>query len=203
MRWHVISAVFSRNVKQYFSGVLGYLFIVVFVMVCAILTFSAQFFADNLSNLDQLSKGFPALLLVFIPAITMNVWADEKRQGTDAILFTLPASDFEIMMGKYLAVAAVYTIALLFSMTQLIALSIIGQPDWGVVFSTYVGYWLAGLALISIGMFASSLTSITSVAFVLGALFCAVPVYIGNFFVNVPRFFWSIRSARGCSGSRQ
>ena len=189
MRWHVISAVFSRNVKQYFSGVLGYLFIVVFVMVCAILTFSAQFFADNLSNLDQLSKGFPALLLVFIPAITMNVWADEKRQGTDAILFTLPATDFEIMLGKYLAVAAVYTIALLFSATQLVALSFIGQPDWGVVISTYIGYWLAGLTLISIGMFASSMTSIVSVAFVVGALLCAIPVYIGNFFVNTPRFF--------------
>ena len=187
MRWHVISAVFWRNVKQYFSGVLGYLFIVVFVMVCAIMTFSEQFFADNLSNLDQLSRWFPALLLVFVPAITMNVWADEKRQGTDAILFTLPASDLEIMLGKYLSVAAVYTVALLFSMTQLVALWVIGQPDWGVVLSTYVGYWLAGLALLSIGMFASSLTSVVPVAFVYGALFCAVPVFIGKFFVNLPK----------------
>lgn len=187
MRWHVISAVFSRNVKQYFSGVLGYLFIVVFVMVCAIMTFSEQFFADNLSNLDQLSKAFPALLLVFIPAITMNVWADEKRQGTDAILFTLPASDLEIMLGKYFAVAAVYTIALIFSMTQLIALQIIGQPDWGVVISTYIGYWLAGLAMLSIGMFASSLTSVVPVAFVVGAFLCSIPIFIGNFFVNAPK----------------
>ncbi len=187
MRWHVVSAVFSRNVNQYFSGVLGYLFIVAFVMVCAILTFSQQFFADNLSNLDQLSKAFPALLLVFIPAITMNVWAEEKRQGTDAILFTLPASDLEIMLGKYLAVAAVYTIALVFSMTQLIALEFIGQPDWGVIFSTYIGYWLAGLALLSIGMFASSLTSVVPVAFVFGALFCAVPVFAGNFFADTPK----------------
>lgn len=186
MRWHVISAVFWRNVKQYFSGVLGYLFIVVFVMVCAIMTFSEQFFADNLSNLDQLSRWFPALLLVFIPAITMNVWADEKRQGTDAILFTLPASDLEIVLGKYFAVAAVYTIALLFSTTQLIALSVIGQPDWGIILSTYLGYWLAGLALLSIGMFASSLTGTVPVAFVYGALFCAIPVFIGKFFVNLP-----------------
>lgn len=187
MRWHVISAVFSRNVKQYFSGVLGYLFIVVFVMVCAIMTFSEQFFADNLSNLDQLSKSFPALLLVFIPAITMNVWADEKRQGTDAILFTLPASDLEIMLGKYFSVAAVYTIALLFSMTQLIALQFIGQPDWGVVIATYVGYWLAGLAMLAIGMFASSLTSVVPVAFVVGAFLCSIPIFIGNFFVNAPK----------------
>ena len=91
-RWHVVSAVFWRNVKQYFSGPLGYLFIVVFVTVCAVLAFSPQFFADNLANLDQLSRWFPQLLLFIIPAITMSVWAEEKRQGTDSILFTLHLS---------------------------------------------------------------------------------------------------------------
>ena len=198
IRWHVVSAVFWRNVKQYFSGVLGYLFIVVFVTVCAVMAFSPQFFADNLANLDQLSRWFPMLLLFFVPAITMSVWADEKRQGTDSILFTLPASDLDILLGKYLSVAAVYTIALLFSMTQLIVLELVGSPDWGVIATTYVGYWLAGLALLSIGMFASSLTGSSSVAFVLGALFCAVPVLIGTYFrgfAGIERlgFEWNLR----------
>ncbi len=185
-RWHVVSAVFWRNVKQYFSGPLGYLFIVVFVTVCAVMAFSPQFFADNLANLDQLSRWFPVLLLFFVPAITMTVWADEKRQGTDSILFTLPASDFDILLGKYLAVAAVYTIALVFSLTQLIVLKLIGNPDWGVITTTYLGYWLAGLALLSIGMFASSLTKSATVAFVLGAIFCSVPVLIGEYFRGLP-----------------
>lgn len=178
MRWHVISAVFSRNVKLYFSGVLGYLVLIAFVLCCAVMAFSRQFFADNLANLDQLSHGFPLLLLFFVPAISMSVWAEEKRSGTDAILFTLPASDLEILLGKYFAVAAVYTIALLFSTTQLIALRMIGNPDWGVIFATYLGYWMAGLALLSVGMFASSLTSNSTVAFVLGSLFCAIPVLL-------------------------
>ena len=181
-RTHVVSAVFWRNVKQYFSSVLGYLFIVVFVTVCAVLAFNQKFFADNLANLDQLSNWFPLLLLFIVPAITMTVWADEKKQGTDAILFTLPASDFEITLGKFLSVAAVYTIALLFSMTQLIALKLIGDPDWGVIVATYLGYWLCGLALLSIGMFASSLTESPTVAFVLGTIMCAVPVLIGQYF---------------------
>ncbi len=188
--WHVVSAVFWRNVKQYFSGPLGYLFIVVFVTVCAIMAFSPQFFADNLANLDQLSRWFPILLLFFVPAITMTVWADEKRQGTDSILFTLPASDFDILLGKYLAVAAVYTVALLFSTSQLVVLQLIGDPDWGVIFTTYLGYWLAGLALLSIGMFASSLTRSATVAFVLGALFCAIPVLIGYYFRGVVWVDW-------------
>ena len=180
-RAHVVSAVFWRNVKQYFSSVLGYLFIVVFVTVCAVLAFNQKFFADNLANLDQLSNWFPFLLLFIVPAITMTVWADEKKEGTDAILFTLPASDFEITLGKYLSVAAVYTIALLFSTTQLVALKLIGDPDWGVIIATYVGYWLSGLALLAIGMYASSLTSSPTVAFVGGTVMCAIPVLIGQF----------------------
>jgi ABC-2 type transport system permease protein len=197
-RWHVVSAVFWRNVKQYFSGPLGYLFIVVFVTVCAVMAFSPQFFADNQATLDQLSLYFPMLLLFFIPAITMSVWADEKRQGTDSILFTLPASDFDILLGKYLSVAAVYTIALLFSLTQVVVLEVLGNPDWGVLCSTYVGYWLAGLALLAIGMFASSLTGSATVAFVLGAILCAVPVLIGYYFSGVVwlerlGFSWNLR----------
>ena len=192
MRWHVISAVFWRNLKQYFSGVLGYLFLVVFVMVCAIMTFSERFFADNLSNLDQLSQWYPMLLIGFVAAITMTVWAEERRQGTDAILFTLPASDLEILLGKYFSVAAVYTIALLFSMTQLVALSYIGNPDWGVIASTYIGYWLAGLALLSIGMFASSLTNSVPVAFVLGALFCSIPIFVSDFLAYLPKLLQQV-----------
>ena len=184
MRWHVIAAVFWRNLQQYFSSVLGYLFIVVFVTCCAVITFSPQFFADNLANLDQLSRFFPLLLLIFIPAITMGVWSDEKRQGTDSILFTLPASDFDITLGKYLSVVAVYTIALAFSVTQLFALEFLGDPDWGVIGTTYLGYWLAGVALIAVGMFASSLSGSATVAFILGALFCAVPILGGRYFGN-------------------
>ncbi len=182
-RWHVISAVFWRNLKQYFTGVLGYLFIVAFVTVCALQAFCPQFFADNLANLDQLSKFYPELLLLFIPAITMPLWADERRQGTDSILFTLPASDFDVLLGKYFAAVAVYTIALLFSTTQLLALANHGNPDWGIIGTTYLGYWFSGATLISIGMFASSLTGSTTVAFILGALFCALPVlgsYLGD-----------------------
>ena len=182
-RWHVVSAVFWRNLKQYFTGVIGYLFIVAFVTVCAILAFAPQFFADNLANLDQLSRYYPELLLLFVPAITMPLWADEKRQGTDAILFTLPASDFDVLLGKYLAAVAVYTIALLFSTSQLLALGALGNPDWGIIGTTYLGYWLSGSALIAVGMFASSLTGSTTVAFILGTLFCAVPVlgsYLGE-----------------------
>lgn len=178
-RPHVITAIASRNIKTFFTNVTGYLFIVCFVVISGIIAFSPKFFADNLATLDQLTNAYPMLLMFLIPAFTMGIWADERRQGTDAILFTLPASDFEILLGKFVSVVVVYLAALFFSLAQLIALAMIGAPDWGVILSTYVGYFLAGMALLSIGMFASSLTSNTTVAFVLGATLCAIPVFVG------------------------
>ncbi len=178
LRMHVVDAVFKRNFLSYFSGVVGYLFIVVFVGIESFKAFSPQFFANNLANLDQLNRIFPVLLLFIVPAITMSTWSEERKQGTDELLFTLPASDLEILLGKYAAVVGVYTVALIFSLSHVFVLMLLGSPDKGLLFATYLGYWLAGSALLSAGMLASSLTSSTAVAFVLGAVICAVPVYI-------------------------
>lgn len=180
MRTHVILAVLKRNLMSYFTRLLGYLLIVTFVGLAAVSLFNAQFFTNNLANLDQLTAQFPYLLLFIIPAITMTSWADEKRQGTDELLFTLPASDFEIILGKYLSLVLVYSVALSFSLTMLPVLGFYADPDWGLLLTTYFGYWLSGATLISLAMFASALTRSVTVAFVLGSAFCAVPVFIGH-----------------------
>jgi ABC-2 type transport system permease protein len=194
MRTHVILAVLKRNLMSYFSGLLGYLFMVVFVLVASFCAFNPQFFTNNLANLDQLTQSFPYLLLFIIPAITMTTWADEKRQGTDELLFTLPATDFEILLGKYSALVLVFSVALSFSLTMLGVLGYYADPDWGLLLTTYFGYWLCGATLISLGMFASALTSSVTVAFVLGTAFCAAPVFIGHLassrpFVEQPSFW--------------
>ena len=181
VRRHVIQAVFFRNLASYFSGLLGYVVIIAFVVIAATLAFSAEFFANNHATLDQLTQNFPSLLVFLIPAITMTIWADERKLGTDELLFTMPATDFEILLGKFKAVLSVYTVALIFSCTNLIMLNLIGNPDSGVQFTTYFGYWLAGAAMLSAGMLASSVTSNAAVAFVLGAVFCCVPVFISTF----------------------
>ncbi|HVJ67011.1 MAG TPA: ABC-2 transporter permease, partial [Caulifigura sp.] len=116
-RSNVISAVWKRNVASYFSGALGYLFIAVFVVASSMLAFNERFFIENQANLDQLSAQFPWLLLFIVPAVTMTLWADERKQGTDELLFTLPANDWEILAGKYLAGLTIYTVALVFSST--------------------------------------------------------------------------------------
>ncbi|WP_182867518.1 Gldg family protein [Rhodopirellula sp. JC639] len=180
LRQQVIRAIFQRNFAGYFSGVLGYLFIVVFVVLGGALAFNARFFTGNEPTLDQLTEWYPLLLLFFVPAVTMSVWADERKSGTDELLFTLPATELEILIGKYLSVVAVYSVALVFSMAHVFVLMFLGNPDWGLIATTYFGYWLAGAAMLSAGMLASMLTANMTVAFVLGIVICALPVFIGQ-----------------------
>src|SRR6476620_4356237 len=176
MNWTVLKAIFRRDFVSYFSNPTGYVFICVFVMLSAMAAFwPAGFFSNNLANLDQLNQWMPFILLVYIPAITMSVWSEERRQHTDELLLTLPASDMDVVIGKFLASMAIYTVALLFSMFSiyLVFMYGLGSPDFGLFFGTYVGYWFVGLAMLSIGMVASFLTNNLTVGFILGMVFNA------------------------------
>jgi len=170
-------AVMKRNFVGYFSNPTGYVFLCIFVFLTSVAAFwPYEFFNQNLATLDQLNYWFPLIMLVFIPAITMSIWAEEKRQGTDELLLTLPADDFDIVIGKYMSAAAIFTASLLFSQfSTFMTLAILtqGSLDTGLIFTTYLGYWFVGLMMIAIGMIASFLTGNLTVGFILGALFNA------------------------------
>ena len=106
----------KRNFVGYFSNPTGYVFLCMFVLLTSIAAFwPHEFFVANLANLDQLNSWIPLDHADLHPAITMSIWAEERRQGTDELLLTLPAADFDIVIGKYLAAASIFTVSLLFS----------------------------------------------------------------------------------------
>jgi len=178
----VVSAIFRKDMRAYLGNPTGYVFITLFIMATGAAAFlQEEFFNRNLADLATLNEMMPAILMFFVPAITMNAWADERGGGTDELLLTLPIRDGEVVLGKYLGVLGMYTASLaLTAIAQITVLSVLGEPDKGLMFSTFAGYWLMGALFAAIGLVGSMLTLNTTVAFILGGLGCAGLVFAGT-----------------------
>lgn len=188
-------AVMKRNFVGYFINPTGYVFLALFVVLTSFAAFwPHSFFAANLANFDQLGLYLPYIMLVIIPAITMSAWSEEKRQGTDELLLTLPTTDVEIVLGKYFASVFIFTVALLLSQFWNVFILILltqGELDVQLQLSTYLGYWCMGVSMLGIGMVASFLTNNLTVGFILGALFNAPLVFLDSIDAAISQTQWS------------
>lgn len=179
--WKVVQALAKRELAGYLANPAGYVFLTLFIAATSAGAFLQEgFFARNLADLALLNKVMPLILMLFVPAVTMNLWAEERRVGTDELLLTMPVRDLEVVLGKFLGALGVYTVGLAFSLANVAMLAWLGEPDAGLMVSTYLGYWLMGAAFVAIGLLGSMFSSNATVAFILAALGCAGLVFSGS-----------------------
>ena len=155
-----------RELAAYFNSPVAYVFIVVFLLVtCGI--FMTGFFLQGVCSMRGLFSMLPLVLIVFVPAVTMRLWAEERKTGTLSLLFSLPASSATLCAGKFIAALAFGATALSGTAVIPVMLGILGSPDPGPIAGGYLGSLLLTAFLLSLGMAISALFSDQIVAFIL------------------------------------
>ena len=166
-----VGVIYKRELSAYFNSPIAYIFIIVFLVLNAGL-FMTPFFLQGQADMRGLFSNLPLFLIFFIPAISMRLWAEDKRAGTFELLMTLPLSAAEVMAGKYLAALAFYLIALAGTLPIPIMLALLGNPDGGAIVAGYLGAILIGALYLSVGIFVSGLVRDQITAFILGMIVC-------------------------------
>ena len=169
-----IKYIFKKEVSSYFNSPMAYIFLVIFAIVNSFF-FTNIFFKINQSDLRTLFNIIPLVYLFFIPAICMSLIAREKNTGTMEVLTTLPITDKELVIGKFLSALFLIFVGLLFTFIQLYTLIQTGTDiDYGAIFTGYLGLLLLGAVYSSIGIFASSISKDQIVAFIIGVFLVLV-----------------------------
>ena len=176
------SVIFRREFASYFNSPIAYIFIIVFLLLTGLL-FMLNFFLVGQADMRGFFGSLPLLLTFFIPAISMRLWAEDRRQGTFELLMTLPMRPHEVMLGKYLAALAFFALALAGSLPIPVMLNALGNPDNGTVVSGYLGALLMGALYLSVGIFTSGLMRDQISAFILGVMACLIMWLLGQTFV--------------------
>ena len=164
-----------RELAAYFATPVAVVFIVIFLALQGALTFNlGNFFDRNQADLGPFFNFLPWVFLLLIPALTMRLWAEERRLGTIELLLTLPITQGQAVVGKFLAAWAFCAIALALTFPFVITVNYLGRPDNGVIATGYAGGLLVAGAFLSIGSALSAATKNQVIAFVLGVAVCFV-----------------------------
>jgi len=164
-----------RELGGYFATPVAVVFIVIFLALQGVLTFNlGNFFERNQADLAPFFNFVPWVFLLLVPAITMRLWAEERRLGTIELLLTLPITQAQAVVGKFLAAWAFCAIALLLTFPFVITVNYLGSPDNGVIASGYLGALLVAGAFLSVGAALSAATKNQVIAFVLAVAVCFV-----------------------------
>lgn len=171
---------FRRELRSYFTTPIAAVFLVIFLLLSGTFTFYlGNFFGRGQADLRAFFEFHPWLYLVLIPALAMRTWAEERRGGTIELLFTLPVTLTEAVLGKFLAAWAFTALALFLTFPMWITVNILGEPDNGVILAGYIGSFLMAGGFLAIGTCISALTKSQVIAFVVSLVVCLMFVLSG------------------------
>lgn len=168
-------AVARREFAGYFATPVAVVFIVIFLLLQGVLTFNmGAFFERDQADLSPFFQFLPWVFVLLVPAITMRLWAEERRLGTIELLLTLPLRQSEAVVGKFLAAWMFCAVALALTFPFWVTVNVLGQPDNGVILCGYIGGLLVAGAFLSVGAAMSAATKNQVIAFVLSIAVCFV-----------------------------
>lgn len=188
-------AIFKREFKSYFNLPIAYIFITVFLVLSNWL-FLRMFFISDQASMRNFFGFMPWIFLFFVPAITMRLWAEEKKLGTMEMLMTLPVKEYEVVLAKFFASFGFLILTVALSFPLVITVAMLGDPDGGPIMGSYLGVILMGGAYLAIGIFISSMTENQIIAFIISIVTIFALMLIGQDMVisSVPKLFAPIFS---------
>lgn len=160
-----VAVIAGRELGAAVDSKIAYVYTVAFV-VLANSIFMNEFFLTGTVDMTGFFDLMPLLLPVFLPAVTMRLWAEERKQRTIEMLLTMPIRPMQAVLGKYVAALALYSLFLIGSLPIVVMLLALGDPDVGLIVSGYLGLMLFGALLLAVGQLLSALTADQIVAFV-------------------------------------
>jgi len=170
----------KRELYSYFATPIAYIFIVIFLFLSGIFTFYlGNFFGRGQADLVTFFAFHPWLYLFLIPALTMRLWAEERKSGTIELLLTLPVTMSQAVLGKFLATWIFTSAALGLTFPMWLTVNYLGEPDNGVILTSYIGSLLMAGSFIAIGSCVSALTRNQVIAFVVTVVLCLVFILSG------------------------
>ena len=168
-----VGIIMRRELTSYFATPLAYVFILIFLVLANAFTFYlGGFYERGQADLDPFFNFHPWLYLFLIPAISMKLWAEERKSGSIELLMTQPVTLWEAVLGKFFAAWLFTALALALTFPLWITVNYLGRPDNGAILAAYVGSLLVAGGLLSVGSFMSALTRNQVVAFILGVVTC-------------------------------
>ena len=170
---NIVSALFRRELKSYFATPVAYVFIAIFLVLMGTFTFYlGGFYEQGQADLRSFFNFHPWLYLFLVPAISMRLWAEERKSGSVELLMTLPITPWQAVLGKYLAAWAFTGIALALTFPIWITVNYLGDPDNGAIFAAYIGSLLMAGGFLAIGSCLSAFTRNQVIAFVISIVVC-------------------------------